>query len=170
MHTYRKLVAFCLCVIVMGVLGGCAKPRTGPHDVPSATFSGHVADTKAPDDVRKAATELAGMTIYFDFNKHAIKPEAESTLLRVADILVRFPSIRVCIRGHCDARGSVEYNYQLGERRARAAYGFLVRSGVSPAQLEMVTHGKKSPAATGTSSESMARNRRGEFSVLTTCH
>lgn len=184
---YRTAAFGCLfCVLV---LAGCAKPRTSPFDVPSAMpgermtassslYQGPEGDERAirvgsraggSDAVSRAAAEIAAATVFFDFDKSAIRPDTRQTLDRVADLLKRNPSIRVCLHGHCDARGPNEYNYALGERRARAVYGYLTGAGVPAIQLEMVTHGKKNPAASGGTENAYARNRRVELIVLTTC-
>lgn len=167
MRMYRNIPIFWLCLVVLGTIPGCARPRTGPHDVPAAAVRGGGAQQS--EDVLRAAAEINAVVIFFDFDKYVLKPESERALSRVAEILRNHPSIRISIRGHCDSRGSEEYNYGLGARRARAAFHFLVRCGVNPAQLDMVTHGENSPAVKEISEETKALNRRNEFIVLTTC-
>lgn len=154
-------------------LSGCAGPRTGPFDVPAATSGadgGERGFAYQADDVRRAAAEIGVARIYFAFNKAELTSEAKATLSRIAEILRRYPSIRIRIGGYCDARGSAEYNYALGARRARAAYAFLTANGAAPGQLDMVTFGKTSPAVRGATEAAMAQNRRDEFIVLTTCY
>ena len=73
---------------------------------------------------------------------------------------------RVRIEGNCDARGTQEYNLALGERRARAAYEYLVMLGVNPDQMEMISFGKERPAVEGTGPAVWAKNRRDDFRVI----
>ena len=167
MRTRAIVSAMCLAVLV---LAGCAKPRTGPFDVPAAAPGRGGVSVAQDSDVRRAAGEIAAARIYFAFNKYDLRPDARQTLSRVAELLRQYPAVRIAVHGHCDERGPNEYNYVLGERRARAAYGYLVRNGVSPSQLEMVTHGKKSPAVSGKGEAAWALNRRDEFIVLTLCN
>jgi len=182
------------CLFCVIVLAGCAGPRKGPFDVPSDSRGGMTAPSGfsqgsdmyertaayeqavrvgtrggGSDDVNRAAAEIAAATVFFDFDTSAIRSDTRQTLDRVADLLKRNPSIRICLHGHCDARGPNEYNYALGERRARAVYGYLTGAGVPAIQLEMVTHGKASPAVSGGTENAYARNRRVELIVLTTC-
>ena len=92
------------------------------------------------------------------------------TIDRVATLLRQNPSVRISLHGHCDERGGNEYNYGLGERRARAVYGSLLSAGAPSYQVEMVNHGKKNPAVPGRTEAAYSRNRRVEFIVLTTCY
>ncbi|MDL2210186.1 peptidoglycan-associated lipoprotein Pal [Desulfovibrio sp. OttesenSCG-928-O18] len=113
-----------------------------------------------------AADELTNAKIYFEYDKFDIKPESRRVLARKAELLKQFPQIKVSIQGHCDERGTEEYNLALGERRARAAHEFLVYSGVNPTQMEMISYGKLRPAVQGGSENAWAQNRRDEFIVL----
>lgn len=154
------------------ILSGCAKERTGPFDVPSAipSSSGQLSG-QAPvsDEVARAAGEISAAKVYFAFDRAEIRPQDQDTLNRVAEALKRHPSIRISIHGHTDERGGSEYNYNLGERRARAAYRYLMSAGAPARQVDMVTYGKHTPAMAGHSESAWSRNRRAEFVVLTTC-
>lgn len=118
-----------------------------------------------------AAVDVAAQTItdgviYFEFNKYDISSEYRETLTQKASIMRQFPSVRVRIEGHCDARGTQEYNLALGERRARAAYEYMVLLGVNPNQLELISYGKERPAVMGTGDDVWALNRRNNFRVI----
>ncbi|MCH5231973.1 MAG: OmpA family protein, partial [Muribaculaceae bacterium] len=78
----------------------------------------------------------------------------------------QYPSIRVRIEGNCDQRGTQEYNLALGERRARAAYEYMVMLGVNPSQLEMISYGKERPAVQGSGEQAWSMNRRDDFRVI----
>ena len=162
-----RLIALMGCFLLLG-LAGCAKPRTGPFDVPSAIpSSGTATGTK---DMSQVVAQINAAKVLFAFDRADIRSDAREALGQVAALLRQYSSIRISIRGHCDERGSREYNFDLGERRARAAYGYLLSVGVPPCQMEMVTYGKKTPAVYGRSESVWAMNRRVEFSVLTTCY
>lgn len=102
-------------------------------------------------------------TIYFDFDKYNIKPEFEAAIRHNAEILTGDPGKRVLIEGHCDERGTTEYNLALGERRARAVQNALVEQGVNPNQISIVSHGEERPADPGHNEEAWAKNRRAMF-------
>lgn len=104
--------------------------------------------------------------VYFDFDKSDIKAESRDMLRQKAELMKAYPSIRVRIEGNCDARGTQEYNLALGERRARAAYEYLVMLGVNPDQMEMISFGKERPAVEGTGPAVWAKNRRDDFRVI----
>ena len=97
---------------------------------------------------------------YFDLNKHNIRSDAASVLRRQARWLMSNPEVRVVVAGHCDARGSREYNLALGERRANAVKDFLVSQGVSASRISTVSYGKERPAALGDTEAAYALNRR----------
>jgi peptidoglycan-associated lipoprotein len=103
--------------------------------------------------------------VYFDFDKSDIRDQDRATLARNADALKRFDFLRVTVEGHCDERGTVEYNLALGDRRARAAYDYLVSLGVPPARLKTVSYGKEVPACQASNEDCWQRNRRAHFTV-----
>ena len=181
MNRYQTIIlAGCLAFLVG--LAGCAKPRTGPFDVPSAapgtlSASGQSAGSGASsgfggssDAVNRAAAEIVAAKVFFTFDRADIRPEAHPVINRVAELLRQNPPIRISLHGHCDERGSYEYNYGLGERRARAVHAALLRAGAPAAQIDMVTYGKKVLATPGRTEDAHSRNRRVEFIVLTTCY
>ena len=104
-----------------------------------------------------------GTMIYFDFDRYDLKPEARQTLTRKAEILKQYPEIKLVVEGHCDQRGTAEYNLALGERRARAAADYLVNLGVPAAKLSVVSYGKERPLDPGNSEAAWSKNRRDEF-------
>jgi peptidoglycan-associated lipoprotein len=118
------------------------------------------AATRARIDQLLARIEDA----YFDYDKAALRPdalkalEADSTELR--DILKDFPDYKLTIEGHCDERGSAEYNLALGDRRAAAAKEFLVQVGIPSAQLNLVSYGKERPICEEHDEACWQRNRR----------
>jgi peptidoglycan-associated lipoprotein len=103
--------------------------------------------------------------IRFDFDKAEVRDADRPTLNRNAETLKRFDFIRVTIEGHCDERGTVEYNLALGERRAKAAYDYLVSLGVPADRMKTVSYGKEIPACHESTEDCWQRNRRAKFTV-----
>jgi peptidoglycan-associated lipoprotein len=103
--------------------------------------------------------------IYFEFDRSDIRDADRATLTKNADALKRFDFLRITVEGHCDERGTVEYNLALGERRARAAYDYLVSLGVPASRLKTVSYGKEVPACQAATEECWQKNRRAHFTV-----
>ncbi|MDR2573033.1 MAG: peptidoglycan-associated lipoprotein Pal [Desulfovibrio sp.] len=117
-------------------------------------------------EMRAAIQQITDARVYFAFDKFDIKPEYKDMLKTKADLMKRYSAIRVRIEGNCDERGTQEYNLALGERRARAAYEYLVTLGVNPGQLEMISYGKENPSVQGSGETVWAKNRRDDFRVV----
>jgi len=103
--------------------------------------------------------------IYFDFDKYNITFGARQTLGRNADWMNAFPDAIIQIEGHCDERGTEEYNVALGDRRAGAVKDYLVSLGVDASRLHTISYGEERPADPGHNEEAWASNRRSEFKV-----
>lgn len=103
--------------------------------------------------------------VFFGYDSSEIDPEAQAVLQANADVLLQFPTWVVTIEGHCDERGTPEYNLGLGERRALAVRDHLVRLGLPTAQLRTVSYGKEFPFAPGSDEVSWAANRRAHFVI-----
>jgi peptidoglycan-associated lipoprotein len=107
-----------------------------------------------------------GDTVHFALNKYNIEDNDKGTLGKQAAWLSRYPTVRLSIEGHCDERGTREYNLALGARRANAVKEYLVAQGVSAARLETISYGKERPICTESNEDCWAQNRRG-VSVIT---
>ena len=101
-----------------------------------------------------------GDRVFFDFDKSDLTSEARATLDRQAAWLKKYGSVNVTIEGHCDERGTREYNLALGERRATAVKNYLVAAGISTARVKTLSYGKERPVALGSDEASWAKNRR----------
>jgi peptidoglycan-associated lipoprotein len=156
------LLAAMACTLLLAM--GCPGKRTTPGEVPSGDDP--YAGQRLTAEESRAADQITNARVYFEYDKFDLLAESKQVLGQKADLLKRYPKIRVSIQGHCDERGTEEYNLALGERRARAAYEFLTLSGVSAGQLEMVSYGKLQPAVQGHGESAWAKNRRDEFIVL----
>jgi peptidoglycan-associated lipoprotein len=108
---------------------------------------------------------LAAM-IHFDYDKAALRPDDQAGLDQKVAILTANAAVRIRISGHCDERGSDEYNLALGNRRATAAKQYLVSHGIDASRIETVSYGEERPIATGHDEDSWAQNRRDEFEIL----
>jgi len=100
---------------------------------------------------------------YFDYDKADIRPDAREALSKTADFLKKYPEIKVTIEGHCDERGSTEYNLGLGDRRAAATKNYLVSLGVSADRMSTVSYGKEKPFCMEHDETCWQQNRRGHF-------
>jgi peptidoglycan-associated lipoprotein len=130
-------------------------PPPGPPGPPGGTGSRNIVPGSQQD-----LEASAGDRIFFAFDRSDISPEARETLSRQADWLRRYPNVTVTIEGHCDERGTREYNLALGERRAQAAKNVLVAAGIPAARISTISYGKERPAVVGSTEEAYAQNRR----------
>ena len=121
----------------------------------SSASSAAAAATSAEDALAKI-----GNTVYFGYDSSALSDDAQATLMRQAGFLRGNPSLTVTIEGHCDERGTREYNLALGERRATSARDYLLAQGVDPARIRVISYGKERPVASGSTEQSWSKNRR----------
>ena len=188
----KRMAGFCVSLCCGALLaGGCAKKEIvkGAEQVPSVTKPAEPAPAKpAPKEevareqpVQEAAVakEAPAMTsaeaeaqaamgkIYFDFDSFVLSQAARKTLSENAEYLLKKNrSVKIQVEGHCDERGSDEYNLALGEKRAKAALDYLVTSGVPAARLSFISYGEEKPADPGHDEAAWAKNRRDEFLVI----
>jgi peptidoglycan-associated lipoprotein len=161
MNKILRVFMFMLLVFALAALTGCgteqpAPPKEAPVSRPAVTSDAPKA---------QAVALLRKTPIYFAFDRYDLDSVARADLQAKADLLKKYPGIKVQIEGHCDSRGTEEYNLALGERRARAAYDYLLMLGVKPSQLATHSYGKMYPAVRGNTEEAWSKNRRDEFNV-----
>ena len=187
-----KRLSFLLLVVTLALVPtGCGKkPAPAPQpvtdgaaDAAAARRAGEEAAARARREAEEAARreaeerarrerEMAAARttlleiVYFDFDDARIKPEAQALLDQKARILRQYPEVRVRIEGHCDERGSNEYNDALGHRRASSILAYLTGAGIQGSRLEIISFGEDRPLAPGHDEMSWARNRRGEFVIV----
>ncbi len=104
--------------------------------------------------------------IHFAFDSYELNPKARDLLKKKAKILKRYPELKMIIEGHCDERGTEEYNLALGERRARTAYEFLILLGVDAERLRIISYGEEKPIDPAHNETAWAKNRRDEFKII----
>ncbi|MBN2347178.1 MAG: peptidoglycan-associated lipoprotein Pal [Candidatus Aminicenantes bacterium] len=103
--------------------------------------------------------------IHFDFDKYTIRDDMKSILQANADWLLKFPSVEILVEGHCDERGTIEYNIALGEKRAEAAKNYLVSLGMTASKIKIISYGKSKPLVQGVDEATYFQNRRAEFVI-----
>jgi len=170
-------------ILVAGTLAACKKDKppplppqqnratpATPAPAPPPNRTDTVAQVSDYDRIKGQdidAINKMGLLaeIRYAYNKADIRDEDKATLSSNADTLKKYDFLRVTVEGHCDERGTVEYNLALGERRAKSAYDYLVSLGVPPDRLKTVSYGKEIPTCREASEDCWARNRRANFTV-----
>lgn len=146
-------------------LGACSKkaPKVLPPDpggVGTDSSQGAVQGPVPGSQADFVATLMGQDAIYFDTDRYNIDSADMAALQAQAQWLAKYPAKRATIEGHCDERGTREYNLALGERRANAAKNYLVTLGIDAGRLSTVSYGKERPVALGSDETSWAKNRR----------
>lgn len=172
----RKLNVFGLIVLVfcLALAGGCSRKVSstpaGGMGAGSDSMSGQggmgagdMESQRLMEMQRQAIEKISANRIYFAFDSNELSQEARQILTEKVELLKANPSLNLLIEGHCDERGTNEYNLALGERRARAAYEFLVLMGISSSRLSIISYGEEYPAVQGGNEAAWAKNRRDEF-------
>jgi peptidoglycan-associated lipoprotein len=162
-----KLVLIPLACLAV-VAGGC-----GGKKAPAETPAPPVTEAPPPpppppppvDETPKEVERPSINPIYFDYDRYDLREDARATLATNAKQLESAADTRVTIEGHCDERGTTEYNLALGEKRAKAAYDYLVNYGIAGDRLSTVSFGEERPADAGHDEAAWAKNRRDEFVV-----
>ncbi len=129
------------------------EPRTGP-----------VASTDA-QDLGRLIAEGTVKTVHFAYDKAQLSAAAKATLQQNALYFRQYPDVQFVVEGHCDERGSEEYNLALGDRRGIAVRDYLVSLGIQPGRMQSVSFGEEQPLDSSKSDEAFARNRRAQFSL-----
>jgi peptidoglycan-associated lipoprotein len=136
-----------------------AEPSVVP---PEPVFEESGLDARSLDELNR---DSPFQPVFFGYDSAEIVGEAQAVLNQNADLLKRYPNWVVTIEGHCDERGTAEYNLALGERRALAARQYLVSLGVSGDRLRTVSYGKEFPFDPGSNEAAWAKNRRAHFVI-----
>ncbi|MEW5702649.1 MAG: peptidoglycan-associated lipoprotein Pal [Candidatus Zixiibacteriota bacterium] len=170
----KKPAILAMLAVSLLVIGGCGGggpkgelgegrqaggPGTGTQE---GTGEGGAGDR---GDVTSLGANYGLKPVYFDFDKYNLREDARVTLDADADILRTNGDLRIVIEGHCDERGTDEYNIALGDRRAKAVQDYLVRLGIDAARISTISYGEERPVSLGHDEDSWRLNRRGEFVV-----
>ena len=164
----RSLKFACLSAVL--ILGACthkqeaANTAPPPAPPPPVAQPAPVTSSIIPGSAEDFRVNV-GDTVHFAFDQYNVEENDKAILSRQAAWLAKYPSVRVTVEGHCDERGTREYNLALGARRANAVKEFLVSQGVSTARLETVSYGKERPICTQSDEACWAQNRRGVTAI-----
>jgi peptidoglycan-associated lipoprotein len=139
------------------------QPPTFTDKGPGTTPTTDIGDISNYNQDRAA---LAAYTVHFKFDSAAVQDKEQANIASVAQALTSDVNAKLLIEGHCDERGTEEYNRSLGERRALALREALAKVNVSPDRIRTISYGKDRPADTGHDEAAYAKNRRGEFVLL----
>jgi len=104
--------------------------------------------------------------IHFDYDKYAIRADARPVLERNAEWLKKYKTVKILVEGHCDERGTEEYNLALGERRANGATDYLIALGVPADRMKIISYGKSQPIAGSQDEAAWQKNRRAQFIII----
>ncbi|HTT81422.1 MAG TPA: peptidoglycan-associated lipoprotein Pal [Stellaceae bacterium] len=127
--------------------------------IPGVGGPGGIGSSSFGPGSQQDLAQTAGDRVFFAFDSSQISAEGQQILQRQADWLRHYPSVTVMIEGHCDARGTEEYNLALGERRANAAMNVLVAAGIAPSRIQTISYGKERPIVLGSTEADFAQNR-----------
>jgi peptidoglycan-associated lipoprotein len=158
------------CLSVVLILGACTHKQEAvntappPAPPPAPSEPAPVTSSIIPGSAQDFRVNV-GDTVHFAFNDYNIEDEDKAVLGRQAAWLTKYPSVRVTVEGHCDERGTREYNLALGARRANAVKEFLVSQGVSNGRIETISYGKERPICTESNEACWAQNRRGVTTI-----
>jgi peptidoglycan-associated lipoprotein len=180
-RTLTTVLAFLL-VGTLGLASACKKkpPTTAPGarpgetpsgapettvQPPSTTSPGGVESAELPKDVREINARGYLKDAFFEYDKSDLRDDARTALAADADWLKKNRTIQFLIEGHCDERGTSEYNLALGDRRANAAKEYLASLGVDGSRIRTVSYGKERPFCNQSSEDCWQQNRRAHFLV-----
>jgi peptidoglycan-associated lipoprotein len=140
-----------------------AQDTTAREQQASDEAAAQIAAETAQRDLLIRENMFESEDIYYEFDSSALAPVAQSVLTDKAEYLRDNPGSQVIIEGHCDERGTPEYNLALGDRRAESAKNFLVNLGIDLSRFTTVSYGEESPVDTGSNEDAWAKNRRAKF-------
>jgi peptidoglycan-associated lipoprotein len=146
-------------VAALLALAACSSPAPPPPPPGPVGPPGGVGTSAFAPGSQQDLAATAGDRVFFAFDRSDIDAEGQQTLQKQAAWLQRYPNVGVQIEGHCDERGTREYNLALGERRANAAKNVLIAAGVSPSRISTISYGKDRPIVPGHDEEAWAQNR-----------
>jgi peptidoglycan-associated lipoprotein len=180
----RKLtILFCICCLAFMLTTSCKpKAKTAPPPPPPAKEQPKVEKVDESAAVKKPVLteeeifmaksleevnlEAPLRMIYFDYDRFFIREDAKPVLETNATWLRKFKSAKILIEGHCDERGTEEYNLALGEKRAKSTMEYLVSLGISPERMKIISYGKSQPLDTGHNEVAWQKNRRSQFLII----
>jgi peptidoglycan-associated lipoprotein len=168
-HASLWIVAVTFAAFGVVFTTGCGKKPTPTTDVVKTPVTQTQTPVEQPKEPAAPAvepqTEMVLQDVYFDYDKANLREDARLTLEQDAQMLSRNTGSRVLLEGHCDERGTVEYNLALGDRRAQSVKSYLVQFGVDAGRLSTISYGEERPFAPGTDEAAWSQNRRVHFVI-----
>ncbi|HEY1631487.1 MAG TPA: peptidoglycan-associated lipoprotein Pal [Rhizomicrobium sp.] len=169
MTMFSKGLKFTALAAAIALSACTSKPQATADSGPPASMSNNGPSSVSQSNVVPGSAEdlrvNVGDTVHFEYDKYAVQETDRSLLQRQAAWLSKYPAVRVTIEGHCDERGTREYNLALGARRANAVKEYLVSLGVSANRVDTVSYGKERPMCSESSEDCYSQNRRGVTTV-----
>jgi len=165
----RTLGILAVCLILGLSVQGCKKGGADLNDDMTSSSDRSTFETTTIDGLPEISEDTLfspdrGLKlVYFDFDSYDLRPDARATLTENAELIKQVPGVIIQIEGHCDERGTQEYNLALGERRALATREHLISLGVSGDRIVTISYGEEDPADPGSTEAAWAQNRRCEF-------
>jgi len=177
----NRLLTAVLLAVILAIVGGCSQKKVATIDQPSADARQSADKTTGAEPLKKVPTESVTsldkdekdivpayvkelqsklQDIHFAYDKYNLSDEAKTIAKNLADVLAKNSKIKVTIEGHCDERGTNEYNLALGDRRAKAEKEYLVALGISSNRVEIISYGEEKPVCSESSEPCWAKNRR----------
>ncbi len=159
------------------VMAGCQKEATKvtPEPGPAVEKPEPKPETEEKEKKQEKTAEseakkqekipLSFQTVHFEFDKYNISPDQRDVLAHDAQVLKAYPEVKVLISGHCDERGTTEYNLALGQKRANTVKNYLENYGIDGSRLSTISYGEEQPVAEGHNEAAWAKNRRAEFKI-----
>jgi len=154
-----KITKFITITSILVLFTACSHTNKSPIGQGMGAGSDSSVDSSTLNSTGKNGVH-ASDRVFFDYNSSVIRPEERPILDKQANWLNKNSKVTVTIEGHCDERGTREYNLALGERRANAAKKYLVAEGVSASRISTISYGKERPAVAGSNESAYAQNRR----------
>jgi peptidoglycan-associated lipoprotein len=165
----KRWIFLALLLVIPGLMFSvsCQKKLVDASPEPMAKAESKAAPKAAPKKaaIYQAPSVVMQEDIYFAFDKANLTPAAQDNLLQKAEWLRENDDVTVTIEGHCDARGTNEYNLALGDRRAESSKAFLVDLGIAASRITTISYGEERPVCSQRDEECWAKNRRDNFVV-----
>jgi len=165
MMNQKLLSSIAMVLFSAALISGCASKKKASDQAVTPPTHDDVA--MSFDPVGSDSMKIEGLhTIHFLFDKSVLDKKEKDLLQANAEWMKKYPLVKIQIEGHCDARGSIEYNLALGERRAKMAMEYLNNLGIAADRLSIISYGKEKPISNGDSEDEYAKNRRDNFVPL----
>ncbi|OQX89704.1 MAG: peptidoglycan-associated lipoprotein [candidate division Zixibacteria bacterium 4484_93] len=153
-----------LFLVILLVFAGCGKKTAPPPEIVEVTPQVEEPVVE-PEPEPEPEPELVFPTVYFHFDKYDIVDSSRVALASVAEQLIAHPDVNIIVEGHCDERGTEQYNLALGQKRAQSVKDFLVSYGIEATRIDLISYGEERPADPRHNEEAWGKNRRAELKV-----